>query len=82
MTRPHRNRTIDFDVAGFARAIEAVVRQRGTTFVALAYESGVHEDTVYKMRCMHRVPDGVGLAALGKWSGIDPSRFSIDRLSA
>lgn len=78
-TRADPVRRLSFDARRFHADLAAIVKSRGMNMHRFAYEVGVHESTLVYMKTKGQVPDGVNLAALAKWSGLNPADYSIDR---
>ena len=67
-----------FDVQGFLEDLYAVLRQRGYSVLRMAQEAGVSNTTFTHMAAHSTVPDGITLAAVCKWAGLDAAKYSID----
>jgi hypothetical protein len=75
-------RRLAFDTKRFHADLIAIVKQRGLSEHKFSFEVGVNNATLSHMRTRGSVPDGVNLAALAKWSGLNPADYSIDRETA
>lgn len=71
-------RRFAFDSAGLHAEIKRVAQERGLSMWQVHIETGVDSATLSRMRSKGEVPDGINLASLARWSGIDVGAFSID----
>lgn len=69
-------RRIGFDTEGFMQDLRRVCANQGKTLTEVAQETGINYSTLSYMTTRARVPDGVHLAALCAWSGLDAGHYS------
>jgi hypothetical protein len=70
---------LSFDAQRVYADLEAIVKSRGLSMLRFSYEVGVHATTLSRMKNNGMGLDGVNLAALCKWSGLNAADYSIDR---
>jgi hypothetical protein len=71
-------RRLSFDAQRFYIDLEAKVKARGLSMLRFSYEVGVNSATLSRMKNNGMGLDGVNLAALCKWSGLNAADYSID----
>lgn len=70
-------RRIGFDIDGFMEDLQRVCRNRGVSLTKMARTIGVNNSTISYMKTKKHIPDGIHLAALCAWSGLDASLYSM-----
>ena len=76
MPRVVSTRTIAFDLERFDKDLRNIAHDRWKTLAQVARETGVDVSTIHKL-ALGCVPDGVSLAALCAWSGLDAGKYSV-----
>lgn len=78
MAKRKEPRRIAFDVKKFENDLRRVCAERQITVARMALEIGVNNSSLSYMFSQRSVPDGVNLAALAKWSGLNIGDYSIN----
>lgn len=71
-------RRIGFDTKKFENDLRRVCAQRRISIARMALEVGVNNSTLSYMFSQGCVPDGINLAALSKWSGLNIGDYSVN----
>lgn len=69
-------RRIGFDIEGFVEDLQRVCFNRGVSLTRMAREIGVNDSAISYMKTRKSVPDGINLAALCAWSGLNAGLYS------
>jgi hypothetical protein len=77
---PHKSekRRLKFDIRRFDADFRRVCKTKGLTLKQASIATGVHQDTLYFMKCINGIPDTISMASLCKWSGLNIGDYSID----
>jgi hypothetical protein len=66
-----------FEAKRFYADFRKVAKDKGVSLSQASVETGVDSASLSRMGTIGAVPDGVNLAAMCKWSGLDASKYSV-----